>query len=222
MRLALLSSLVLLAACERPSNVTGRAFTATGELVALSGGDGGARNACHTCHGLSGEGDGVSVPALAGRDAGYLQKQLQDYALSLRADPVMSPIAKSLNDEARRAVAAYYAALPAPPLAAAMPPPQAYGRGEPSCATCHGVDGLGRGGAGPAIAGQPSAYTADQLERWSRAERRNDPRGVMRTAAAGLSASEQAAIAAWLERRAPSPRRDNDVQAGSGGGAVAE
>ena len=45
-------------------------FSATGELVALSGAGAGAANACVTCHGLQGQGDGAGAPRLAGLDAG--------------------------------------------------------------------------------------------------------------------------------------------------------
>lgn len=197
------------AACSPASNRTGEAFTASGEIIALGGGEGGAANACFSCHGLDGAGDGVSVPRLAGLDAGYLQKQLADYAIETRPDAVMSPIARWLDDHDQRAVAAFYAAMPAPASSAAAGPPPALwltgapDRGVAACASCHGADGQGVGAGNPAVAGQPAAYTLDQLRRWKRAERRNDPRGVMAGAVAGLTEAEMRTIAAWLER-APS------------------
>lgn len=201
-----------LAACSPASNETGAAFTATGEIIAMGGGEGGPANACFSCHGLDGAGDGVSVPRLAGLDVGYLQKQLSDYANDLRADPVMTPIARRLDDGDQRAVAAWYAAMPAPaPTRAAGPPPGIYligdpGRGAPACASCHGVDGSGVGAGNPAIAGQPAAYTLDQLRRWKRAERRNDPRSVMTDAVAGLTDDEMRTIAVWLEHAPTAPQ----------------
>ena len=96
------------------SNPADARLTRDGELVALSGGEGGAARACFSCHGLDGAGDGVSAPRLAGLDSGYLQKQLDDYASDRRHDTVMSPIARPLSGPARQAVAAYYARLPAP------------------------------------------------------------------------------------------------------------
>lgn len=200
----------LAGACAPASNDTGRMFQASGEVIAMGGGEGGAKNACFTCHGLAGEGDGASAPRLAGLDAGYLQKQLKDYATGVRADPIMAPIAKPLDDHAQRAVAEYYAVMPPAPAPAAAPP-AAYVRpgpdGTPSCADCHGAAGLGGGPGGPALVGQPAAYTLDQLQRWTHAKRRNDPRGVMRIAVAQLNASEAGAIAAWLapSKAAPPP-----------------
>jgi cytochrome c553 len=64
------------AACDRPVSRTDEALSASGRLVAMSGGAGGAANACFSCHGLDGAGDGVSTPRLAGLEAGYLLKQM--------------------------------------------------------------------------------------------------------------------------------------------------
>ena len=77
--LFVLAAALLLASCvEAPPRPD--AFTATGEIIALSGGDAGARYACVACHGVNGRGNGLDAPALAGLPAGYLQKQLEDYA----------------------------------------------------------------------------------------------------------------------------------------------
>jgi len=108
------SSLVLFAAaCSGADSRSTAAFTADGQVIAMGGGEGGPSNACFSCHGLDGLGDGVSVPRLAGLDAGYLQKQLEDYADRLRDDATMYEAARWLDDDDRRAVAAWYAALPA-------------------------------------------------------------------------------------------------------------
>lgn len=196
-----------LGGCSLPSNETGEALTRTGQTVAMSGGDGGARNACFTCHGLDGMGDGVSVPRLAGLDAGYLQKQMEDYATDFRRDDAMTRISARLDQRQRRAVAAYYAAMPPTPSAAvASPAPAIWMRGDPSrgvaaCATCHGADGLGVGPGNPAVAGQPAAYTIDQIKRWQDGKRRNDARGLMAQAVLNLTEAEAAAIGRWLERQ---------------------
>jgi cytochrome c553 len=207
-RLTLPLLLLATAACTPVSNDTGAAFTRTGQLIAMSGGEGGPGNACFSCHGLEGQGDGVSVPRLAGLDAGYLQKQMEDYANDVRQDRVMTQVARWLDDGDRRAVSVWYASLPVPDggSAALTPAPAIYlqgapGRGVTSCASCHGASGEGLGAANPAIAAQPAAYTIDQLNRWKTARRRNDPRGVMTDAVAGLTEAEITAIAVWLERQ---------------------
>ena len=215
------------AACTPATNQTGEAFTAGGEIIAMSGGEGGAANACFTCHGLDGAGDGVSVPRLAGLDAGYLQKQMSDYAAGRRTDAVMGPIAKWLDDDDQRAVAAFYAAMSPPPSdRAAATPPAVYligapDRGVAACASCHGTGGEGLGAGNPVLSGQPAAYTLDQLRRWQRGERRNDPRRVMADAVAGLTDAEMQAIAAWLETVPTAPPPASDAASASAAAAAA-
>ena len=213
--------LLAMTACTPSTNETGAAFTRNGQVIAMSGGQGGAANACFSCHGLDGRGDGVSVPRLAGLDAGYLQKQMEDYANDVRQDDVMTEVARWLDDGDRRAVSAWYASLPAPVTTGAPgPAPAIYLRGDPSrgvaaCASCHGVDGLGVGSGNPAIAAQPAAYAIEQIRRWKTAERRNDPRGVMVEAVAGLTDAETGRIAAWLETLPAAPPPDSGAASAS-------
>lgn len=201
LRAAAFCALALASACGGP--VAARA-PADGELIAHGGGPGGPRDACFTCHGFNGEGDG-RAPRLAGLNAGYIAKQLADYASQGRADDVMTPIAQRMNDGDRRAVGSYYASLPTAPASQLIEPLALYHRGDDSrgvraCSRCHGEAGSGRGAANPAIAGQPAAYTAEQLRRWKRGERRNDPRDVMGASARALSDAEIEALAAYIER----------------------
>lgn len=176
----------------------------SGQLIAFGGGPGGRNDACFTCHGFEGEGDGL-VPRLAGLDAGYIAKQLGDYARESRPDHAMTPIAARMSDGDRRAVAQYYGSLPAPPPRQPATPLALYhegdrARGIRACVNCHGADGGGEGAANPAIAGQPAAYTAEQLRRWKRSVRRNDARDVMGAAVRGMSDQEIDAMAAYIER----------------------
>jgi cytochrome c553 len=208
-----------LAGCGEAPSRTDAAFSANGRLVALSGGGGGAANACIACHGLNGEGDGDAAPRLAGLDAGYLLKQLEDYAAGLRKDDTMKSIAARLSPAARVRVAAYYAGL-APRVTAVSdrPAPPAFA----GCVDCHGPSGEGVGGGGPAIAGQPAAYVAEQLDRWRRAERRNDARGVMRVAVRTLSDAEIAGLAVWLAAQSASPRPASVAASGSAADEASE
>lgn len=193
-------------------------FTASGEVIALSGGDGGPSQACFTCHGMSGQGDGHSTPRLAGLPAGYLQRQLIDYADGRRADKVMAPIAKDLDADDRRAVSDYYASLPTPPKLTPATTPMAAGGGAaalyhqgdpdrdlPACASCHGAAGEGIGPANPPLAAQPPAYLAEQMRRWRTSERRNDPLNVMLAISRRLTSREVEALAQYASALGPAP-----------------
>lgn len=179
-------------------------FRANGETVAFSGGDGGAAAACFTCHGIAGEGDGKNSPRLAGLDAGYLHRQLDDYANGRRDHAAMRTIALKLSDGDRSRVANYYAALPSP-LAPTRAADAAGGRlyregdparGLPSCASCHGGRGEGDA-ANPPLAGQPAHYLEAQLIAWRTAKRKNDPLGEMREISRRLSAREARAVSIY-------------------------
>lgn len=193
-------SLLALAACEpaqRPD-----AFVATGELVALSGGDAGAANACFTCHGIDGRGDADGSPRLAAIDAGYLTRQLDDYARGRRKHPQMEAIARRLAAGDRQAVSAYYAALPFTPRPSPPPPPSPlYAQGDPArglvaCGACHGRNGEGGGAGNPPLGGQPAAYLADQLRQWQSSQRRGDPGNLMLAISRQLTPAEVRSVSA--------------------------
>lgn len=208
----------LLCACTAKPTATDNAFGADGRIVAMSGGQAGPAGACFGCHGLDGLGDGDGAPRLAGLDAGYLRKQLADYALGLRPDEQMEPVAKKLSEHEKTGVAGYYASLAAPPMRATGSAPAAYA----SCVACHGPAGEGVGRGNPAIAGQPAAYTLTQIQRWKRSERRNDPARVMRLAVAGLNDGDAAAIAAWLAAAGTTPQPETGGASVSGAAADRE
>lgn len=194
----------------------------TGELVALSGGDAGAANACIACHGIDGRGNGAGAPRLAGLDRGYQEAQLQAYADGRREHPEMQWIAKHLRPAQRQAVSAHYAALPFAAGAQATPADgsaaRLYQQGDPgrglaSCASCHGVRGEGLGAANPPLAGQPAAYIAEQLERWRHSARRNDPQNLMLRISQQLSRPESAALADYAAALPGDPRRPESPEA---------
>jgi len=64
---------------------------------------------CTPCHGARGILDNPLRPNLAGQNARYLVKQLQDFRSGKRADPVMAPMARALTDQDIEALAAFYA-----------------------------------------------------------------------------------------------------------------
>lgn len=207
------AALALAASCSPPQGGVPERFGATGELIAMSGADAGPQNACFTCHGIRGEGDGAGVPRVAGLNAGYLQHQLQAYADGRRQDLSMRWIARQLSPAQRVEVARYYSNMPVPTATAgpAGQPPQLFlagdpGRNLPACASCHGVDGRGIGTGIPPLAGQPAAYLADQLEQWRRSKRRSDPDEVMLRIARSLTPSEISALSSYASALPAAPR----------------
>lgn len=86
-----------------------------GESIALHGTDQGALP-CQACHGMQFQGNAsIGAPALAGRKASATLAALAAIASGKTgSNYVMKQIARSLTSPERRAVAAYFASLPAP------------------------------------------------------------------------------------------------------------
>lgn len=97
--LVMVVGLVALTGCQDKNAFKGD--VAAGKQLAAQGK--GAVPACVTCHGAQGEGNAqTNFPRLAGLDAGYLAKQLQDYARDLpAAGVVIEPIARDYSKTPR-------------------------------------------------------------------------------------------------------------------------
>ena len=193
-----------------------------GERIAAGAGPGGSAMACVACHGAFGLGEtGVGVPRLAGLDAHYLVKQLDDYASGTRPSAIMKPIAEALDAGQRAAVAGYYADKPVRLDVAARPTGRPrdthllqlgaalWSRGSAehrvqACLTCH-VNRRDAAGVSlyPPIAGQPERYVAEQLRQFRDGRRRNDVAGAMRAVAARLGDREIEALAAYIASLPP-------------------
>lgn len=181
-----------------------------------SGGGPDAAQACFSCHGVNGAGDSAGgFPRLAGIDARYLAKQLNNYAEGTRQSPIMMPIAQALSEADRAAVSVYYAQLPpaAPqPVASADPKvlqrgAALYARGDETrrvqaCINCHGPAARGVD-LYPALAGQPAAYVRSELEAWRAGQRTNDLYGQMRTIAENMSEADIEAVSQYLSNLSP-------------------
>lgn len=193
------------------SVVEGRALAADPATLAKSGAPG--RAACASCHGASGEGQ-ASFPRLAGMDAAYLARQLEEFASGKRTSVVMTPVAKALAAPERAALASYYAQLPPPAAAPAATSDEggrqlalrgAWSKGVPACVQCHGPGGRGVGASFPALAGQTAGYLSAQLKAFRAGQRTNDPLQLMRVPASKLSDEEIDAVARWFAAQ-PSQR----------------
>lgn len=170
---------------------------------------------CESCHGARGEGNPqVGAPRIAAQSAPYLERQLAAYAGGSRSNPVMAPIAKSLNQRQRAELAAYYAALAAPPGTAGKGG-SASERGRQlalrgdngqriqACANCHGPQGIGEPPTYPYIAGQHAGYLEAALKAWRNGSRNTDPSGQMPDIARRLSDEDIAALAQYFSQGVP-------------------
>jgi cytochrome c553 len=196
-------ALSVLAGCNQSDTRSLDGFAENGRVIAMSGAEAGASNACFTCHGLDGRGNGAGSPRLAGLDAGYLERQLEAYADGRRYHAQMRWITEQLTADERQAVARYYASMPFNTgKAISMSRLKLYhegdaARGLPSCASCHGDRAEGIGAANPALAGQPPSYLAEQLNLWRKSRRRNDPGDVMLRISQLLTLSETDSLARY-------------------------
>ena len=151
--------------------------------------------------------DRAEFPHLAGQSGAAIYKQLFDYRTGSRAHPLMTDIAKALDEAIIADVAAYYAGQPQRnpnPVTLAESPPAVVQlvelgdprRNIPPCAACH------RAGAGgpietPVLAEQREEYIVQQLKLYASGERRNDVYARMRTIAARLTDGEIEGLAAY-------------------------
>ena len=218
-RLAAGAAALGLAACGPVATTSSDRLSASGEIIALSGGGAGASKACFSCHGLDGLGDGAGTPRLAGLEFGYLERQLEAYADGRRQHPVMNWVAEHLSPEERKLVSAHYAAMAYLPAPVDVPPPPSLyvagdpSRGLPACASCHGLLGQGLGPANPAIGGQPAPYLYHQIEQWRHGKRRSDPLNVMLRISQLLTPSEAADLSAYAARLPGDPSSPGSPEA---------
>ena len=120
---------------------------------------------CAACHGQQGHSSSDEFPQLAGQNAQYLRKQLEDFRSGQRQHVAMSAIAQSLSDAQIGAMASYFQAQTPQPhpsddaLLAGMGR-YIYERGNiysqvPACLSCHSATGAGNARL-PRLAGQPT------------------------------------------------------------------
>ncbi len=173
-----------------------------------------AQQQCAVCHGPAGQSTEVQFPQLAGQNADYLRKQLQDFRAGRRHNPIMTPLAQTLSSDQVDALANYFAQQPGTPHIGEDELLQqvgryVYERGNiynrvPACRSCHGDAGAGNARL-PRLAGQHPDYVQRQLLRFQAKERQNDS-GVMGFVTEGLTPLEMRAVAAYIGSLQPTAR----------------
>ena len=121
---------------------------------------------CSACHGFAGNSRSATMPILAGMNAAYVKKALQDYASGKRPSPEMEPYAKMAVHLGVDDVASYFASQTKIPTTVPNDP-AAVGRGRAAsqaCVVCHGPAGKGDPSKGvPDLTGQPAGYLQSQM-----------------------------------------------------------
>ena len=182
---------------------------ATVHSADLAAGKAKAEGVCIACHGADGNSPLAINPKLAGQNAAYLVKQLQEFKSGERQNPVMMGMAAALTDEDMLNVSAFYASQKSNGGAAAADK-VALGeriyrggiadKGVAACTACHGPTGSGISTSGfPAVSGQHADYIEVQLNNFAEGKRANDANRMMRDIAAKLSKDEIAAVAQYMQ-----------------------
>ena len=157
---------------------------------------------CSACHGLAGNSKSDAMPILAGLDAAYLRKALEDYAAGRRPSPEMEPYAKMALHVGVAEVAGYFASQKREPTPVKVDA-SAIARGKAAaaaCAVCHGSDGRGdKAKLIPGLAGQPPGYLASQIRLFKEERRSPGDEALTRVKAVMKSIPDAtiADLAAW-------------------------
>ncbi|MEZ5568578.1 MAG: c-type cytochrome [Halioglobus sp.] len=141
---------------------------------------------CATCHGAAAEGNpALQAPALAGQDAGYLERQLLHFKAGVRgADPADQPggqmlaMSTTLAEADIPALADYLAALPPPAVTPAADADLRNGSNyyHSSCGACHGGKAEGNPALhAPALAWLDAAYLERQFRNFQQGLRGTHP-----------------------------------------------
>jgi cytochrome c553 len=174
--------------------------------------------ACTACHGDQGRaGPDGYYPRLAGKPAGYLHKQLRNFAQGRRHYELMTRLIDPLTDAYLGDMARYFSSLELP-----YPKPSANNtisaqrlakgqqlvtqgdasRGLPACTQCHGVRLTGVQPNVPGLLGLPLDYLNAQLGAWQTGQRKADAPDCMAEVVKRMPAEDLIAVSSWLARQA--------------------
>ena len=168
---------------------------------------------CSACHGKEGRATQQGFfPRIAGKPAGYLYNQLDNFRSGRRAYPTMTYFVEQMSDDYLHEIAEYFASLDLP-----YAPPQTVGapadeiargetlvrrgdpaRGVPACVQCHGNAMTGVLPAVPGLLGLPRGYLVEQFGAWRTGQRKALAPDCMAKVATTLTPADITAVATWL------------------------
>lgn len=176
---------------------------------------------CVSCHGENGRaGPDGYYPRLAGKPAGYLLNQMQNFSHGRRRYLMMRRMMEPLSFDYQREMAQYFSELKVPyavpSVAKALSSEQA-ARGRalatqgdvtlhlPACESCHGQGLTGQGNHIPSLVGLPAAYLTAQLSAWRTGDRQTQAPDCMAEIAKRLRAEDVHAVVGWISEQ-PVPK----------------
>jgi len=162
---------------------------------------------CNTCHGVEGIGNiAVEAPRLAGMEAWYLRRQLENFRAGIRGTHgedtqgiAMRSMAAKLSDESITDIVAWAGDWEYVPAEVTVEGNVNQGRTAfQTCAACHGVNAQGNEALGvPALAGQNDWYLITQLRNFRagfRGSHREDTYGSQMVTMSKTLRDDQAVI----------------------------
>jgi cytochrome c553 len=168
---------------------------------------------CGVCHGSEGRATRQGFfPRIAGKPAGYLYNQLDNFRSGRRANSTMTYLVEHMSDDYLHEIAGYFASLdlPYPPPRSADAPTDEIALGEqlvrrgdpvagiPACVRCHGAAMTGVLPATPGLLGLPRAYLVEQFGAWRTGQRKALAPDCMARVATMLTTADITAVATWL------------------------
>lgn len=170
---------------------------------------------CAACHGEGGRSASeVYFPSIAGKPAGYLYAQLENYRAGRRRHTIMENLLAHLSEPFLEEIAAYYARQEpkwTPPRQPRSDDELARGRelvedgdadlGVPSCRACHGEQLTGFAPNIPGLVGLRPEYLSAQLAAWRTGARRAAEPDCMAEVARRLDRDDIFAVTAWIASR---------------------
>jgi cytochrome c553 len=134
---------------------------------------------CTACHGEQGVPTAPEIPIIWGQNEGYIYLQLRDFKLGNRKNPLMSPVAQSLEKEDMLALAAYFSAKKWPALDQPSAPADVARHAEvvansAGCQGCHLARWQGDGTT-PRVGGQSIGYLRATMAAFRDGTRTNNP-----------------------------------------------
>jgi cytochrome c553 len=162
---------------------------------------------CTGCHNEDGNSTTPEFPKIAGLDAAYITKQINDFKKDKRVSEIMGPMANQIPDKEVPLLAAYFSkqkrtvgVVTDAKLAAQGQ--QIYDDGivssaVPACSGCHGERGEGTDKF-PRLAGQHTTYLITQMNNFKNSVRNNDARKVMRAITLRMTEQDMKAAAEYI------------------------